>query len=35
MFYKALKCNDYDSDGKIFEKEFEKTILETRINFNK
>lgn len=31
MFYKSLKCNDYDSDGRVSEKEFEKSIQELRI----
>lgn len=35
MFYKALRCSDYDSDGKIYEKEFEKSINELRIQFSK
>lgn len=35
MFYKVLKCNDFDSDGKLYEKEFEKSINETRLNFSK
>ena len=34
-FFKLLKCNDYDSDGKVFEREFEKTINESRLNFSK
>lgn len=33
-FYKSLKCNDFDSDGFIFEKEFEKSVNEVRITFN-
>lgn len=33
-FYKSLKCNDYDSDGYVFKKEFEKSLAEVRINFN-
>jgi hypothetical protein len=33
-FYKSLKCNDHDSDGFIFEKEFERSIFEMRIQFN-
>lgn len=35
MFYKSLKCNDFDSDGYLFEKEFEKAISESRITFSK
>ena len=34
FFYKILKCNDFDSDGKIFEREFEKSINESRLNFS-
>ena len=35
MFYKSLKCYDFDSDGYLFEKEFEKVIAESRISFSK
>lgn len=34
QFYKVLKCNDYDNDGFVFEKEFEKSIAESRLQFN-
>lgn len=33
-FLKALKCNDFDSDGFVFEKEFEKSVHELRLTFN-
>ena len=35
LFYKSLKCHDYDSDGSVFEKEFEKSIAEMRLSFSK
>lgn len=34
QLYKTLKCNDFDNDGFVFEKEFEKSINEVRLQFN-
>lgn len=33
-FYKALKCNDFDSDGYVFEKEFDRSVAELRMTFS-
>lgn len=34
-FYKVLKCKDFDGDGKVFEREFEKTLEESRLSFSR
>lgn len=34
LFYKALKCNDFDADGFIYFKEFQKALKEVRIDLS-